>query len=303
MGVSGAAGAFCVQKRSPGWGYRSSVSEPPLRGLGWRIASAVRCQPRRTAAGGGNQPLPATPAPPCGSTRSPTALSSCSATASTRMAAATPDRCGGRLPPRWARRWARFRSRRSWRHSPRSPPMPGCSPRHPSRWPPASTSWLRMISRPWRDGVSDSSRTRRGVDAAGRRTLDLLREAPGVNLVAVFAPEHGLRGDLDARITAGVDAESGLPFYSLYGATLRPTPAMLAGLDALVFDIQDVGCALLHLHHDDGVRHGSRRGAGHSLLRPGPAQSPRRRDCAGTTARSRSCAPSLAISRCRCATA
>lgn len=80
-----------------------------------------------------------------------------------------------------------------------------------------------------------------GVDAAGRRTLDILRNAPGVKLTALFTPEHGLRGDLDTRIISGADAGSGLPFYSLYGETLRPTPAMLSGLDALVFDIQDVG--------------------------------------------------------------
>jgi len=80
-----------------------------------------------------------------------------------------------------------------------------------------------------------------GVDAAGRRTVDLLREAPGVRLVALFTPEHGLRGELDARVASGTDTASGLPVYSLYGETLRPTPAMLAGLDALVFDIQDAG--------------------------------------------------------------
>ena len=80
-----------------------------------------------------------------------------------------------------------------------------------------------------------------GVDASGRSTLDLLRQAPGVDLVALFAPEHGLRGDLDARIASGTDAASGLPIYSLYGETLRPTPAMLEGLDALVFDLQDAG--------------------------------------------------------------
>lgn len=78
-----------------------------------------------------------------------------------------------------------------------------------------------------------------GVDAAGHSTLERLRQAPGVKLVAVFSPEHGLHGNLDTRIASGAD--SGLPIYSLYGATLRPTPDMLQGIDTLVFDIQDAG--------------------------------------------------------------
>lgn len=80
-----------------------------------------------------------------------------------------------------------------------------------------------------------------GVDAAGRRSIDLLRAAPGVTLAALFSPEHGLAGDRDAPVASGSDAASGLPVRSLYGDTLRPTPAMLAGLDALVFDLQDAG--------------------------------------------------------------
>ena len=80
-----------------------------------------------------------------------------------------------------------------------------------------------------------------GVDAAGRSSFDLLRRAPGVQLAALFTPEHGRSGELDTRIASATDAASGLPIYSLYGATLRPTPDMLAGLDALVFDVQDAG--------------------------------------------------------------
>jgi uncharacterized protein YbbC (DUF1343 family) len=84
--------------------------------------------------------------------------------------------------------------------------------------------------------------TRRLVHAA-----DLLGAAPGVKLAALFGPEHGIRGD--AQYMAAVrgeqrDARTGVPVHSLYGETagsLRPTPAALAGLDALVFDIQDVG--------------------------------------------------------------
>lgn len=79
------------------------------------------------------------------------------------------------------------------------------------------------------------------IDRHGWRTLDRLRHAPGVTLVRVFTPEHGLYGDLEGRIPSGTEPFSGVPLESLYGATLRPTPAMLAGLDTLVFDLQDAG--------------------------------------------------------------
>jgi len=80
-----------------------------------------------------------------------------------------------------------------------------------------------------------------GIDRHGRSTVDLLAHAPGVKLVALFSPEHGIRGALDERISSTTDAATGLPIYSLFGETERPTDAMLAGLDALVFDIQDAG--------------------------------------------------------------
>jgi len=80
-----------------------------------------------------------------------------------------------------------------------------------------------------------------GVDRGGRSTIDLLAHAPGVKLVALFSPEHGIRGAVDERVGSTMDAATGLPIYSLYGDTDRPTDAMLAGLDALVFDIQDAG--------------------------------------------------------------
>ena len=80
-----------------------------------------------------------------------------------------------------------------------------------------------------------------GVDARGRRGLDMLAAAPGVKLRAVFSPEHGLSGQLDADVPHGRDPVSGLPVWSLYGPTRRPLPAMLAGIDTLVFDIQDLG--------------------------------------------------------------
>jgi uncharacterized protein YbbC (DUF1343 family) len=76
----------------------------------------------------------------------------------------------------------------------------------------------------------------------GRRTVDVLHQAPGVQLVALFSPEHGWEGQLDvSRIDDTRDAATGLKVYSLYGATRRPTAAMLEGIDTLVFDIQDIG--------------------------------------------------------------
>jgi len=80
-----------------------------------------------------------------------------------------------------------------------------------------------------------------GIDRAWNPTIDLLRSAPGVTLVALFSPEHGIRGTVDSKIADTVDTVSGLPVYSLYGDTRKPKPEQLAGLDALVFDIQDVG--------------------------------------------------------------
>jgi uncharacterized protein YbbC (DUF1343 family) len=80
-----------------------------------------------------------------------------------------------------------------------------------------------------------------GLDAVGRRTIDLLARAPGVKLRALFSPEHGLSGQADWKVVSGRDASTNLPVFSLYGETRRPTPEMLKGLDALVFDLQDAG--------------------------------------------------------------
>jgi uncharacterized protein YbbC (DUF1343 family)/CubicO group peptidase (beta-lactamase class C family) len=80
-----------------------------------------------------------------------------------------------------------------------------------------------------------------GIDRAWNPTIDLLRSAPGVTLVALFSPEHGIRGTVDEKTGDERDPVSGLPVYSLYGETRKPKPEQLAGLDALVFDIQDVG--------------------------------------------------------------
>jgi len=81
-----------------------------------------------------------------------------------------------------------------------------------------------------------------GHDRARRSTVDLLREAPGVELKALFSPEHGLRGTADEKIGDSIDEKTGLPVYSLYGETRQPKPEQLKDLDALVFDIQDIGC-------------------------------------------------------------
>jgi uncharacterized protein YbbC (DUF1343 family) len=80
-----------------------------------------------------------------------------------------------------------------------------------------------------------------GIDRQGHSTIDLLAHAPGVKLVALFSPEHGIRGALDERVSSSTDEATGLPVYSLYGETERPTDSMVAGIDALVFDVQDAG--------------------------------------------------------------
>ena len=80
-----------------------------------------------------------------------------------------------------------------------------------------------------------------GIDANRRSTISILRSAPGVNLRAIFSPEHGLSGRLDEKVASCIDPNSGLPVYSLYGEVKKPSREMLRGLEALVYDIQDVG--------------------------------------------------------------
>jgi len=83
-----------------------------------------------------------------------------------------------------------------------------------------------------------------GVNHNLEATIDVLRAAPGVKLVALFGPEHGVYGDVWAgdKIENQTDPRTGLPVHSLYGKTRKPTPEMLKGLDALVYDLQDTGC-------------------------------------------------------------
>jgi uncharacterized protein YbbC (DUF1343 family)/CubicO group peptidase (beta-lactamase class C family) len=80
-----------------------------------------------------------------------------------------------------------------------------------------------------------------GIDLRGRRAIDLIAGAPGVRLQAIFSPEHGLMGQANTDVPNGRDAATGRPIWSLYGATRRPTPAMLKDITLLVFDVQDVG--------------------------------------------------------------
>lgn len=80
-----------------------------------------------------------------------------------------------------------------------------------------------------------------GRDRAGRSTIDVLHNAPNLKLIALFSPEHGIRGAADERVSDSKDEETGLPIYSLYGETRRPKPEQLKDLDAVVFDIQDIG--------------------------------------------------------------
>ena len=82
-----------------------------------------------------------------------------------------------------------------------------------------------------------------GIDGAGVHGIDRLMDHPEISLVALYSPEHGIRGDAEAGVLvdSSVDAATGLPVHSLYGATRKPTAEMLADVDVLLFDIQDVG--------------------------------------------------------------
>ena len=83
-----------------------------------------------------------------------------------------------------------------------------------------------------------------GVDRNLKSTIDILFEAPNVKLVALYSPEHGIRGDVTAggQVADSTEPLTGLPVYSLYGANRKPSPGMLQGIDVLVYDMQDIGC-------------------------------------------------------------
>ncbi|WP_375566775.1 exo-beta-N-acetylmuramidase NamZ domain-containing protein [Bacillus pumilus] len=82
-----------------------------------------------------------------------------------------------------------------------------------------------------------------GIDANMKSSVDLLFEHPSIKLTALYGPEHGVRGDAQAGegVESYTDEKTGLPVYSLYGKTRKPTPDMLKNVDVLLFDIQDVG--------------------------------------------------------------
>jgi uncharacterized protein YbbC (DUF1343 family)/CubicO group peptidase (beta-lactamase class C family) len=81
-----------------------------------------------------------------------------------------------------------------------------------------------------------------GIDRKRRRTVDILAKAEGVTLAALFSPEHGIAGKLDEKVGDTRDEKTGLTVFSLYGEGRAPKPEQLAGIDALVYDIQDIGC-------------------------------------------------------------
>lgn len=80
-----------------------------------------------------------------------------------------------------------------------------------------------------------------GVDATGARTVDVLAAAKNVHLTKLFSPEHGLYGLMDEKVSDTIDPKTGLRVFSLYGPTTKPSDEMLKDVDALVYDIQDVG--------------------------------------------------------------
>jgi uncharacterized protein YbbC (DUF1343 family)/CubicO group peptidase (beta-lactamase class C family) len=112
-----------------------------------------------------------------------------------------------------------------------------------------------------------------GRSRGGATTIDLLYEASGVHLVVLFSPEHGIRGNLDEAVPSVKDEKTGLPVYSLYGKTARPSPEMLQGIDTIVIDLQDVGARFYTYAATVAymMEEASRRGIGVVVLdRPNP---------------------------------
>jgi uncharacterized protein YbbC (DUF1343 family)/CubicO group peptidase (beta-lactamase class C family) len=114
--------------------------------------------------------------------------------------------------------------------------------------PPNDAQVLTGIDVLERDGFKQLAGMRLGLvtnhtgrDRAGRQTIDVLHDAPGVKLTTLFSPEHGIRGLADEKVSDSKDEKTGLPVYSLYGETRRPKPEQLKDLDAIVYDIQDIG--------------------------------------------------------------
>ncbi len=81
------------------------------------------------------------------------------------------------------------------------------------------------------------------LDSRGRHLVDILNDAPDIRVAAILSPEHGFRGTAEAghKVGSGNDPKTGIPIISMYGKTRKPTPEMLAGIDMILFDIQDIG--------------------------------------------------------------
>ena len=94
------------------------------------------------------------------------------------------------------------------------------------------------------ENASGSSRITLAWDRKLRHDIDAFISTPGLRLVALFSPEHGIRGTVQAgeKVRSGVDEKTGILVYSLYGEKTQPTEDMLKEVDVLVYDIQDVGC-------------------------------------------------------------
>jgi uncharacterized protein YbbC (DUF1343 family) len=91
-------------------------------------------------------------------------------------------------------------------------------------------------------------------DRARVSTIDVIHAMEEVELVALFAPEHGIRATESGYLASETDSATGLPIHSLYGQdTRKPTPEMMDGIEALIFDIQDVGRSAIHIHLNDGA--------------------------------------------------
>ena len=115
-----------------------------------------------------------------------------------------------------------------------------------------------------------------GQTRDGKSTIDVLFHAPGVRLVKLFSPEHGIRGEVDAAVPDGKDDATGLPIISLYGKERKPRAQDLEGLDALVYDIQDVGARFYTYITTLGLVLEAAAESGKKVVRARPPQPDRR---------------------------
>ena len=141
-----------------------------------------------------------------------------------------------------------------------------------------------------------------GQDRDRNPTIDLLRNAPGVELKALFSPEHGIRGAVDEKVGDSVDQKTGLPVYSLYGATIQADAGTTQGPGRAGVRHPGHRLPVLHLHRHHGPDTGSRRREREEILRARPRQPDQRRDDRrpGADGQRHASWPST---RCRCATA